>query len=174
MTNPVTRRKVIVTVAGAAAAAPFASLLTGGEAAAEAMTHQIDMLNKNPENPRETMVFVPRVISVNPGDTVVFKSVDRGHNTKIIDDMIPDGPEAWDSKLNEDFEVTLETPGFYGFQCTPHASTGMVGLLVVEGEGKLDNLETAQGVRHRGKARRVWEDIWAEAEEMGLLSETTS
>ena len=174
MTNTVTRRRIIVTAAGAAAAIPLATVLGSGQASAEPVTHEVEMLNRHPEDRKQSMVFVPRLISVNPGDTVLFKSVDKGHNTKTIGDMIPEGPEEWDSALNEDFEVTFETPGFYGFQCTPHASVGMVGLIVVEGEGKLDNLETAQGVRHRGKSRKVWEEIWEEAEEMGLLEETAA
>lgn len=174
MAKSVTRRNVIITGASAAAIAPFAASLGTEVGAEEAMAHEIQMLNRHPEDRRQSMVYFPRVLSVKPGDTVTFLSVDKGHNTKTIKDMIPDGPESWDSKLNEDFEITFDAPGFYGYQCTPHASTGMVGLIVVEGEGKLANLEAAQGVRHRGRSRKVWEEIWSEAEEMGLLEETVA
>ncbi|MEM9181475.1 MAG: pseudoazurin [Pseudomonadota bacterium] len=125
-------------------------------------THEVQMLNKHPENRRLSMVYLPRVLVVQPGDTVSFVGVDRGHNSASVDDMIPEGAEAWDGKINDDISVTLETPGFYGYQCTPHASVGMVGLVIVEGEGMMDNLETAQGVRQRGKAKQSWEEIWEE------------
>lgn len=82
---------------------------------------------------------------------MLFKSVDRGHNSASIDGMLPEGAEEWNGKINDDIEVTFDKPGFYGYKCKPHATVGMVGLVVVEGEGKLDNLEAAQGVRQRGK-----------------------
>ena len=134
----------------------------------------VEMLNKAPDNPRNRYVYSPRILQVQPGDTVLFEPVDRGHNSASIDDMLPEGAEEWNSKINDDFEITFETPGFYGYACTPHSTVGMVGLIVVEGEGKLDNLEEAQGVRHRGKSRQAWEEIWDEAEEQGLLEPTTA
>jgi hypothetical protein len=47
---------------------------------------------------------------------------------------------------------------------------GMVGLIVVEGPGKLDNLEAAKSVKHRGKAKKVWAKIWKKAETDGFTS----
>ena len=134
----------------------------------------VEMLNKHPEDRKQNFVFYPRVLSVQAGETVLFKSVDKGHNSASIEGMIPNETEEWDSKLNDDVEVTFDKPGFYGYKCTPHASVGMVGLIVVEGEGKLDNLEAAQSVRQRGRAKKVWEEIWQEAEEAGLMTESTA
>ena len=124
----------------------------------------VEMLNQHPEDKRARNVFYPRVLSVQPGQTVMFKGTDRGHNSASFDGMIPDGVEAWDGKINEDLEVTFDTPGIYGYKCTPHAASGMVALIVVEGEGKLDNLEAAQSVRQRGKAKGRFEDLFAELE----------
>lgn len=126
------------------------------------------MLNADPDNPRVRQVFVPRILVVQPGDTVKFTAVDRGHNSATVEGMIPEAAEGWDGRINEEVEVVLDQPGIYGYQCTPHASVGMVGIVVVEGEGMLDNLEAAQEVRQRGRARAVWEEIWAELEEMDL------
>ncbi|MEM6941011.1 MAG: pseudoazurin [Pseudomonadota bacterium] len=162
------RRTMIMTTA-AAATLPLAPTI--GRAAEPIV---VEMLNKDPDNPRNRYVFAPRVLSVQPGDTVLFKSVDRGHNSQSIKDMLPEGAEDWNSKINDDFEMTFDTPGFYGYACTPHSTVGMVGLIVVEGEGKMDNLETAQGVRHRGKSKKAWEEIWEEAEAAGLLEATTA
>lgn len=48
---------------------------------------------------------------------------------------IPEAATPWESELFEtsgrSFEVTLETPGVYDFNCPPHESLGMVGRLVV-------------------------------------------
>ena len=167
MSKRIARRDVLITGAAAAATVPFA-----GAFAQDGDVVEIQMLNKHPEDPRQNMVFYPRVASVQPGQTVRFLSTDRGHNSASVDGMIPDAAEEWSSGINDDFEITFDEPGIYGYECTPHASAGMVGLIVVEGEGKLDNLEAAQDVRQRGRARGVWEDIWAEAEEMGLLEPT--
>lgn len=171
----ITRRQLMVTTAAAAAAAPLLATVAPRRASADGhATHEIQMLNRHPEDKKQAQVFFPRILQVNAGDTVMFKSTDRGHNTKSIDGMLPEGAAEWDSRINEDFEMTFDSPGIYGYQCTPHASTGMVGLIVVEGEGKLANLEAAMDVRQRGRARKVWETIWEEAEEAGMLEETTA
>ncbi|MEM7519606.1 MAG: pseudoazurin, partial [Pseudomonadota bacterium] len=136
--------------------------------------HTMEMLNKNPDNPRERMVYYPRVMRIKAGDSVMFKSVDRGHNAELLEDMAPEGAEEFSTKVGDDAEVTFATPGVYGIRCTPHYSTGMVGLIVVEGEGMLDNLEAAKGARHRGKAKKVFSDIWEEAEAGGMLEPMTA
>lgn len=128
--------------------------------------HEVQMLNKHPDNARLRQVFFPRVLVVQPGDSVQFLAVDRGHNSAVIKGMIPDGAEGWNGRINDDVEVVLDVPGFYGYQCTPHASVGMVGLVVVEGEGMSANLEAAQGVRQRGRAQAAWEEIWEEVAAM--------
>ncbi len=142
-----------------------ASLLVARPSLAQT-THEIQMLNKHPEDPKLRQVFFPRIQVVQPGDTVRFLAVDKGHNSAVVRGMAPEGSDSWDGKINEEVEVVLGQPGFYGYQCTPHASVGMVGLIIVEGEGMMENLEAAQGVRQRGKARAAWEEIWAEVDAM--------
>ena len=93
-----------------------------------------------------------------------FVSVDKGHNTESIKGMIPDGAAKWKSKISKDFEVTFETPGVYGYRCTPHYTLGMVGVVVVEGDNWDANLEAAKSVRQRGKAKKVFDAIWAAME----------
>ena len=153
------RRGFILTAAAAS---------TATTAFAEGATHEVQMLNQNPDNPRERMVFSPRVLVVQPGDTVKFVNADRGHNSEALEDMVPEGTEMWKGAINEEVSVTLDQPGFYGYKCTPHQSVGMVGLVIVEGEGMMDNFEAAKGVRQRGKAKQVWEAIWEEVDGLGL------
>lgn len=165
MTKLLSRRAVLAAVTSA----PVAYLAVARPTWA-ATAHDVEMLNVHPENRRLRQVFFPRVLAVQPGDTVNFLATDRGHNSATVDGMIPEGAEGWDGKINEEVSATFEVPGFYGYQCTPHASVGMVGLIVVQGDGMMDNYEAAQGVRQRGRARSAWEEIWEEATEMGLVS----
>lgn len=128
--------------------------------------HEVQMLNKHPDDPKKRMVFFPRIQVIKPGDTVRFLATDKGHNSASVRDMIPSGTEAWSGKINKDIDVTFEKAGLYGYQCTPHVSVGMVGLIIVEGPEMMRNLDDLKRVRQRGKARIAWEDIWAEVETM--------
>ncbi len=75
--------------------------------------------------------WAPLVLFAQPGDTVTFVNM-LGHDTVSIDGMIPDGAEAWKSKLGEEaFTITVEKEGAYVYKCTPHMSAGMVGAIVV-------------------------------------------
>ncbi len=164
MTFKLTRRDAL---AGAGSLVAAASLSNVALAEAHA-THEVLMLNKDPDNSKNKMLFSPKILQINAGDTVKFIAADKGHNSESIKGMIPDGAEKWKGKINKEVEITLDVPGFYGYQCKPHANMGMIGLIVVEGDGKMDNFEAAQGVKHRGKAKKAWKALWEEAEASGL------
>jgi pseudoazurin len=79
------------------------------------------------------------LVKAQPGDTIVWKNMaSGGHNTKSLG--IPEGATAWDSKLGEDFHVTVDKLGAYVYQCTPHATMGLLGVILV-GDGKPANLD---------------------------------
>lgn len=124
----------------------------------------VEMLNKAPDS-NERQVFNPPVLKIEPGTTVIFKPTDKGHNSEASSDMLPEGVEAWKSKINEEFEVTLDVPGVYGYHCTPHQSAGMVGLILV-GEVSQEQIDALKEVRQRGKAKARYEEYFAIAEEM--------
>ena len=124
--------------------------------------HVVEMLNQDPDNPRARMVFKPQILQVSPGDTIKFVAVDRGHNTQVDEDMMPEGGTMWESKLGEDFEVTIDAEGAYGYYCTPHRTVGMVGLILVG--NALENYDDLKGVRMRGQAKKRWESIFDEAD----------
>ncbi|MDJ1016338.1 MAG: pseudoazurin [Paracoccaceae bacterium] len=126
--------------------------------------HEVQMLNKAPDS-NERQWFEPPVIQIAAGDAVKWVSTDRGHNSAANPDMIPEGVEAWKGKINDDVEVTFDTPGVYGYNCTPHQSAGMVGLVLV-GDVTQEMLDEAAGVRQRGKAKSRYEDFFAMASEM--------
>ncbi len=109
---------------------------------AAAADFEVHMLNKGAEG---AMVFEPAFVKVAAGDTVTFIPTDKGHNVETIKDMIPDGAEAFKSKMNETYKVTFDKPGAYGVKCTPHVGMGMVGLVVVgDAPANIDAVKTGK------------------------------
>ena len=153
----------------AASAALTGSLLIS-KTAMGSTKYEILMLNKDPDNSKNKMIFSPSLLKVQVGDEVSFIPTDKGHNSAIIKGMLPAGAEKWKGKINKQVDVVFDTPGFYGYQCTPHANMGMIGLIVVEGDGMLDNLEEAKSVKHRGKAKKAWKALWETAEAEGFTA----
>lgn len=134
----------------------MASLLVGSAAFAE--TIEVQMLNKGTEG---AMVFEPAFVAAQPGDTIHFISVDKGHNAESIKGMLPEGAEEFKSKIGADFELVVETEGLYGIKCTPHYSLGMIALIQV---GDAVNLDAAQGVKQRGKAAKRFDPLFAQVQ----------
>nr|WP_073015238.1 pseudoazurin [Roseibium suaedae] len=106
---------------------------------------EVQMLNKGAAG---AMVFEPEVVKVAPGDTVIFKATDAGHNAETIKDMLPEGAEAFAGKMGKDISVTFDKEGVYGVKCKPHVSMGMVAVVVV---GEPVNLEAVKAVKVPGK-----------------------
>ncbi len=82
--------------------------------------------------------FRPMVTFAKPGDTITWTNM-AGHDSTSMKGMIPEGAEAWHSKLGKPFSIKLDKEGIYLFKCTPHASLGMMGAIIV---GNADNLDT--------------------------------
>lgn len=135
------------------------ALVAGLGAPALAAEHRVEMLTKGPDGGRN--VFNPLVVRAEPGDTIVFVPVDKGHNSASMDDGVPDGGESWDGKINKEVSVTLDAEGVYIYKCTPHLAQGMIGAVVV---GAPTNLDAVRGIKYRGKAKTVAETIFAEIE----------
>ena len=124
---------------------------------AQAANFEVLMLNKGTDG--KTMGFSPSFLQIEPGDTVTFIPVDKGHNAETILDMIPADAETWKGKINEDFSVTFTVPGLYGYKCQPHFGMGMVGLIEVGGDKS--NLTGLMDVRLPGKAQVRMMELFA-------------
>jgi len=113
--------------------------------------------------------FLPLVVQAQPGDTILWKGMAAGHNTKSFDGMIPEGAQPWESKLNEDYHMTVEKEGAYAYVCVPHASFGMVGVIVV-GNGKPANLGQLKNVaeQKKGMEARSYKKLVAWLKENGV------
>lgn len=94
-----------------------------------AETFEVQMLNVGSDG--ERMVFEPAFVQAAPGDTIKFIATDRGHNAEINGAMLPEGAEAFEGKINEEIEVTLDVEGVYGVICKPHYAMGMVMTIAV-------------------------------------------
>ena len=116
MNKSYNRREVLTTAGVAMTAALAPNFLAAGN------TFEVLMLNKDPDNSKNKMVFSPSLLKVAVGDTVSFLPEDKGHNSEIIKGMLPDGADAWKGKMNKQVDVTFTVPGFYGYQCKPHAN----------------------------------------------------
>ena len=110
--------------------AVFGMVLFSSMAYAEDMS--IDMLNKRADG--EKMVY----------------SVDVANVHFIA------GPDGWElpkkSKNNKEVAITFDTPGMYLYQCTPHASMGMIALVIVGDD--TSNIEAIQKAKVRGKSKK--------------------
>lgn len=134
-----------------------ACAILAATAAAGAEEHVVEMLNKGEKG---AMVFQPDLVRAAPGDTVRFIVADKGHNAETINGMVPEGAEGFKGKINEEVVVILEKDGVYGVKCAPHYGMGMVALITV---GDAVNTAQAETVKHPGKAKKVFAELFGQA-----------
>tara|TARA_A100000164_G_scaffold112942_1_gene99501 strand:+ start:6257 stop:6706 length:450 start_codon:yes stop_codon:yes gene_type:complete len=115
-----------------------------------AANETIEMLNKLG---KESMVYSKKIVRISSGDTVFWKSTDKGHNVEFIKGGVPEGAEKFKSKFNKDTEYKFTVPGIYAYWCTPHKSMGMIGFVIV-GDDK-SNLEAVKSIRFSGKSKKI-------------------
>lgn len=119
--------------------------------AANAADMTIEMLNKRDDGAK--MVYGTDIARVEVGTSVTWIPTQKGHNVEFIA-----GPDGWKapkkSKINEEVTITFDTPGVYLYQCTPHATMGMIALVVV-GDGDND----VSKAKVRGKSKRKLKEL---------------
>ncbi|MBP1807408.1 pseudoazurin [Rubellimicrobium aerolatum] len=131
--------------------------LVGGAAGAE--TIQVQMLNKGTQG---AMVFEPSFVTAQVGDVIEFVATDKGHNVESIEGMLPEGAEAFESKMGEGYSLTVTAEGLYGVACKPHMMMGMVGLVLVGEPTNLDAVTAVAAEELRGKAKSRFEEDLAQ------------
>ena len=103
---------------------------------------------------KESMVYSKKIVKIDIGDTVFWKSVDKGHNVEFIKKKgIPKGAKKFKSKVSKDAQYTFKIPGIYAYWCTPHKNMGMIGFVIVG--GNLDNIESIKKIKYRGKSKKI-------------------
>ena len=112
----------------------------------------IEMLNKRG---KEKMLYGQDVARVEVGQTITWTPDSKGHNVQFV--SVPEGVEKVKSKLSKEFSYTFEQEGVYLYVCTPHASMGMIGVVVV-GESDV-NLDEVLDYKFRGKSKKKFKKI---------------
>ena len=110
----------------------------------------IEMLNKLN---KESMVYSKKIVRIDVGDTVFWKSTDPGHNVEFIKGGVPADVEKFKTKFSKDAEYTFTVPGIYAYWCTPHKSMGMIGFVVV-GNDK-SNLEDIKKIKYYSRSKKI-------------------
>ena len=121
---------------------------------ASAANQTVEMLNKLG---KEHMVYSKKIVKVDIGDTVFWKSTKPGHNVEFIKGGVPEGVGKFRSALSKDTEYKFEIPGIYAYWCTPHKGMGMKGFVVV-GNDK-SNLEAIKKLKYQGKSKKIAEEL---------------
>jgi pseudoazurin len=111
----------------------------------------VDMLNKRDDGAK--MVYSEDISTIEVGDSITWLPTSKGHNVEFIA-----GPDGWDapkkSKLSKEYTYTFDTPGVYLYQCTPHASMGMIAIVVVgEADPKVVK-DRLKDVKVKGKSKK--------------------
>ena len=125
--------------------------------------YTLEMWNKDPDDKKRKMVFSEEIITVAAGAEVTWLATDKGHNVELID-----GPDGVDlpkkSKISKDVTLTFDEPGVYVYVCTPHATMGMIGVVVV-GEATPESLAAIEDAKVRGKSKKKLEDLVAQLQQ---------
>ena len=112
----------------------------------------IEMLNKRG---KDKMLYGQDVARVEVGQTITWTPESKGHNVQFV--SVPEGVEKVKSKLSKEFSYTFEQEGVYLYVCTPHASMGMIGMVIV-GESDV-NLDEALDYKFRAKSKKKFKKI---------------
>ena len=120
----------------------------------------IEMLNKRG---KEKMLYSQDVARVEVGQTIIWTPESKGHNVQFV--SVPEGVEKVKSKLSKEFSYTFEQEGVYLYVCTPHASMGMIGLVMVGNTPTDINLDEVKEHKFRGKSKKKFKKILKSLEE---------
>ena len=102
---------------------------------------------------KEHMIYSKKIVNIEVGDTVFWKSTTPGHNVEFIKNGTPEGVEKFRSSISKDAQYKFEIPGIYAYWCTPHKGMGMIGFVVV-GNNK-SNLEAVKKIKYQGKSKKI-------------------
>ena len=132
----------------------FGSVFYAGQALADNTT--VEMLNKRDDGAK--MVYSEDITRIDVGDTITWVPTSKGHNVHFIA-----GPDGWElpkkSKNNKEVAITFDTPGVYLYQCTPHATMGMIAMVIVGDD--TSNLDDIKSIKLRGKSKKKMKSILA-------------
>lgn len=117
----------------------------------------LEMWNKDPADKKRKMVFSEEIVTIDAGQSITWLATDKGHNVQIIA-----GPEGYDlpkkSKVSKDVTLTFDQDGVYVYVCTPHATMGMIGIVVV-GDLTQEAVDAIKDAKVRGKSKKKFKQL---------------
>jgi len=138
----------------------FGSVFYAGQALADNTT--VEMLNKRDDGAK--MAYSEDITRINVGDTITWVPTSKGHNVQFV--SVPEGVEKVKSKLSKEFSYTFEQEGAYLYVCTPHASMGMIGVVIVGNTPSDINLNEVKKYKFRGKSKKKFKKILKSLEDV--------
>lgn len=99
--------------------------------------------------------FDPKILFINPGDTVQWTNMSPIHDSVSIDGLIPEGAEPWKFAIGVNGSVTLAVEGVYVYKCTPHYAVGMTGAIIVGEASNMEQIKTNVTGRAKGMVIKV-------------------
>lgn len=124
-------------------------LLTLTIAPTHAAEHTVKMLNQSEWG---YMSFEPSFLKVKVGDSVTFEPTTPGHNAVTINYMIPTGANRYRGEIGQPITMTINKEGFYGIECAPHLTMGMV-MIIQAGEGDITQFKIPKTLPKQAKRR---------------------
>ncbi len=116
-----------------------------------AKTIEVEMwTNFNGE--KKNQRYEPLIVSIDEGDTVIWKSVEKSHNVEFMTGGVPEGVGEFKSEISQDAEYTFTIPGIYAYICSPHKTGKMLGFVIV-GNDK-SNLDDIKALKYRGMSKK--------------------
>ena len=131
------------------------SLLASTQAISAEVT--VEMLNNKDG---QANVYSSKVVRVEIGDKVTWKSTNAGHNAVFVPKAIPDGALPLEGAMSKDVSYIFEKPGVYMIKCNPHLGLGMLMAVVVG--NNINNLDQVKTANYPAKAKVAAEEIFAE------------
>tara|TARA_B100000902_G_scaffold263882_1_gene250010 strand:+ start:345 stop:776 length:432 start_codon:yes stop_codon:yes gene_type:complete len=118
----------------------------------------IEMLNKRDDGAK--MVYSEDIARIDVGETITWVPTSKGHNVEFIA-----GPDGWKapkkSKNGKEVAITFDVAGVYVYQCTPHKTMGMIGLVVVAEGGEVP-LNDVSKAKVKGKSKKKLKQLLAD------------
>jgi len=116
----------------------------------------VEMLNKRDDGAK--MVYSEDITRIDVGDTITWVPTAKGHNVEFVA-----GPDGWDapkkSKLSKEVAITFDTPGVYVYVCTPHATMGMIAVVIVGDTDPKVVKDRLKDVKVKGKSKKKLADL---------------
>ncbi len=81
----------------------------------------------------ENYMFTPDTLTINVGDTVVWKNVQGTHNVNGTQGTFPNNPASFGNSVGSGwtYSFVFTVAGTYNYQCDPHAAS-MKGVVIVQ------------------------------------------